>query len=142
MHRVTACRVTKLRRLTRPTAPGLFLTDPAEIHLARAPVGGINTDLDITVKTAVLPLPGSCYAPVFNGIVMDVIRVPDEIHFIAQGMFPEPVLPYGLLPFLLAGCIRRRSQIFPAMFCKPGFDKPPAQGKITIVGRQAQMQCR
>ena len=67
---------------------------------------------------------------------MDVTRVPDQIHFIAPGVFLEPVLPYGLLTFVLSGQIRWHSQIFPAMFAEPGFDEPPAQGKITIAGWQ------
>ncbi len=76
------------------------------MHITCIPIGGINTGIDVTMKTAVLPFYGCTHASVFDGIVMDVFDVSGKVDLIADYVFPEPVLPYGLSVFVSPGLIR------------------------------------
>ncbi len=60
-----------------------FMADAFEIHVTRSPICGIDTDIDIAMKTAVRPFPRRANISVFDRIVMDVLDVPSEIVLVA-----------------------------------------------------------
>ena len=70
----------------------------------------------------------------FDGIEMDVVRATLQIRFVAHGVFVKTPLPNtAFVPPLFAG-----GQVFGTreMCGEFGFNQPPAQGIIRIVGRQ------
>ena len=70
----------------------------------------------------------------FDGIEMDVVRATLQIRFVAYGVFVKTPLPNtAFVPPLFAG-----RQVFGTreMCGEFGFNQPPAQGIIRIVGRQ------
>ena len=70
----------------------------------------------------------------FDGIEMDVVRATLQIRFVAHGVFVKTPLPNtAFVPPLFAG-----GQVFGMreMCGEFGFNQPPAQGIIRIVGRQ------
>ena len=70
----------------------------------------------------------------FDGIEMDVVRATLQICFVAHGVFVKTPLPNtAFVPPLFAG-----RQVFGMreMCGEFGFNQPPAQGIIRIVGRQ------
>ena len=70
----------------------------------------------------------------FDRIKMDVVRATLQIRFVAYGVFIKTPLPNtAFVPSLFAG-----RQVFGTreMCGEFGFNQPPAQGIIRIVGRQ------
>ena len=70
----------------------------------------------------------------FDGIEMDVVRATLQIRFVTHGVFIKTPLPNtAFVPPLFAG-----RQVFGMreMGGEFGFNQPPAQGIIRIVGRQ------
>lgn len=70
----------------------------------------------------------------FDGIEMDVVRATLQIHFVAHGVFVKTPLPNtAFVPPLFAG-----RQVFGTreMCGEFGFNQPPAQGIICIIGLQ------
>ena len=72
----------------------------------------------------------------FHRVVMDVFDMAGVTGFVAQQVFPIPVLPNRLFAFRCAGGVGLRAQYWIALFGKAGFDEPPARGKIGIARRQ------
>lgn len=70
----------------------------------------------------------------FDGIEMDVVRATLQMRFVAHGVFVKTPLPNtAFVPPLFAG-----RQVFGTreMRGEFGFNQPPVQGIICIVGRQ------
>ena len=70
----------------------------------------------------------------FDGIEMDVVRATLQIRFVTHGVFVKtPLSNTAFVPPLFAG-----GQVFGMreMCGEFGFNQPPAQGIIRIVGRQ------
>ena len=70
----------------------------------------------------------------FDGIEMDVVCATLQIRFVTHGVFVKTPLPNtAFVPPLFAG-----RQVFGMreMYGEFGFNQPPAQGIIRIVGRQ------
>lgn len=70
----------------------------------------------------------------FDGIEMDVVCTTLQIRFVAHGVFVKTSLPNtAFVPLLFAG-----GQVLSMreMCGEFGFNQPPAQGIIRIVGRQ------
>jgi hypothetical protein len=111
------------------------MTDAFEIHRSRRPILRIDSGPDVTMKTAVRPIPGCTYIAVLDRVVMDVLDVPGKIGLVAQDVLPEPMLPNGLLAFFSLGVVRRCPQIGPAVLAEPSLDEAPARREIRVVRR-------
>ena len=88
----------------------------------------------ITVKRRKRPIADIATQSMFDGIEMDVVCATLQIDFVAHGVFVKTPLPNtAFVPPLFAG-----GQIFGMreMGGEFGFNQPPAQGIIRIVGRQ------
>ena len=89
---------------------------------------------NITVKRRKRPIADIAEQSMFDGIEMDVVRATLQICFVAHGVFVKTPLPNtAFVPPLFAG-----RQVFGTreMCGEFGFNQPPAQGIIRIVGRQ------
>ena len=88
----------------------------------------------ITVKRRKRPIADIAAQSMFDGIEMDVVRATLQIRFVTHGVFVKTPLPNtAFVPPLFAG-----RQVFGMreMCGEFGFNQPPAQGIIRIVGRQ------
>ena len=88
----------------------------------------------ITVKRRKRPIADITTQSMFDGIEMDVVRATLQIRFVAHGVFVKTPLPNtAFVPPLFAG-----RQVFGTreMCGEFGFNQPPAQGIIRIIGRQ------
>ena len=89
---------------------------------------------NITVKRRKRPIADIAARSMFDGIEMDVVRATLQIRFVTHGVFVKTPLPNtAFVPPLFAG-----RQVFGMreMYGEFGFNQPPAQGIIRIVGRQ------
>ena len=89
---------------------------------------------NITVKRRKRPIADIAARSMFDGIEMDVVRATLQIRFVAHGVFVKTPLPNtAFVPSLFAG-----GQVFGMreMYEEFGFNQPPAQGIIRIIGRQ------
>ena len=88
----------------------------------------------ITVKRRKRPIADIAAQSMFDGIEMDIVCATLQIRFVANGVFVKTPLPNtAFVPPLFAG-----GQVFGMrkMCGEFGFNQPPAQGIIRIVGRQ------
>ena len=88
----------------------------------------------ITVKRRKRPIADIATQSMFDGIEMDVVCATLQIDFIAHGVFVKtPLSNTAFVPPLFAG-----GQVLSTreMCGEFGFNQPPAQGIIRIVGRQ------
>ena len=88
----------------------------------------------ITVKRRKRPIADITTQSMFDGIEMDVVRATLQIRFVTHGVFVKtPLSNTAFVPPLFAG-----GQVFGMreMCGEFGFNQPPAQGIIRIVGRQ------
>lgn len=69
------------------------MADTLEIHDARSPVGGVNSGVDMMMKTAVWPFSWRIDVTMLDRVVMDVFDMPAKILFVAQEVFPVSMLP-------------------------------------------------
>ena len=63
-----------------------------------APVRSELASFDIAMKTAMRPIDYTGDVPVLDGVEMNVIDMPIEISFIANGVLPVAALPDAFLP--------------------------------------------
>ena len=88
----------------------------------------------ITVKRRKRPIADIATQSMFDGIEMDIVRATLQIRFVTHGVFIKTPLPNtAFVPPLFAG-----RQVFGTreMCGEFGFNQPPAQGIIRIVGWQ------
>ena len=88
----------------------------------------------ITVKRRKRPIADIAAQSMFDGIEMDIVCATLQIRFVANGVFVKTPLPNtAFVPPLFAG-----GQVFGMreMCGEFGFNQPPVQGIIRIVGRQ------
>ena len=94
------------------------------MHTNRLQFGFSRKALDEFAETRISPLSGGTRQPVLHWVVMDVIRMPDEIGFVAQQVLPVArLLEPAFIP----------SQCGFAMLGEPRLDQPPACGKVGVV---------
>ena len=88
----------------------------------------------ITVKRRKRPIADIVAQSMFDWIEMNIVRATLQIRFVAHGVFVKTPLPNtAFVPPLFTG-----RQVFSTreMCGEFGFNQPPAQGIIRIVGRQ------
>ncbi|GEM_PF-4877221 len=97
----------------------------------KAPAFGIYPSGLEVPKSAMLPCRGRLHETMLHWIIVDVITKTVEVILVPHQMFPEPSLPYRLLPLIPAGY----RKIFPFCFissAEVAFYKIPSYGKATI----------
>jgi len=67
---------------------------------------------------------------------MNVIRMPLELGFIADPVFPKPTLPEGQFPAFLPGCALGVEGIRSTLLTHQPFYDAPADGKVGVIDRQ------
>ena len=65
------------------------------LHIVHSPVGTIIPFTQITKKRRILPINRPSYISVFNGIVVDIIKMSVPVALITNNVIPETVLPHS-----------------------------------------------
>ena len=91
------------------------------------------------LEAGIAPIDGTPGIAVLDGVVVDVFDMPPVVLFVAQQMFPIPMLPDSPPAFAAPGAVGNIvSQAGIAMLGEPRLDQAQAGGKVLIVVRQRQ----
>ena len=112
----------------------LSKTSPALTSISR-PVIRQYPVFHVAMKRRIWPVAHALHPRMLDRIEMNVVNMPREVSFVADGMFPESSLPKRQVTVRPALQVRRsRNQRSAEMT----FNAPPASGKIEIFRRQCE----
>src|SRR5437867_2720008 len=112
----------------------LALAKATAAVMARAgPILWQEPRTNIAVEGRIRPVAHAADQTMFYRVEVDIVHMPREILFVANGVLPESALPDRILPFPVALCHRTGRSRRP---CEETFDPPPSAGKISVMGGQ------